>query len=1028
MWMACTSWMPLALISPRTRTVIAAASDVTADVIIASFLDRRQLFPDTEEYVVAREQARRWLDQFEADERPYMLEVVNAMRIETTAKIERAVEKLAKSIVKALGNRHAEAAFFGIDQSPASSGNHFLYPLLQELRLRPEHARSQKEIPALLAREIPLVFVDDVVGSGNQAIRYSKSILGSKNHNAIYGCLYALDSGIRRIEEAGHFGKVLTATRLTEKDCAFTPVSRLRVDEESREIIKSIAKRYGDRIYPAGPLGYDGAGLLIAFPHNTPNNTLPIIWGGVESESTADDWEPLIPRRKAPKSAGAPVITEAEDRQSKEVRLPVKPEFYEYLHPGDAVRIEKAFVEPQYDIYINTIDGIQTGIPQGFVYDAELFLGRSDGILLVSSPYGCGKTVLSKYLDIVGVLGASDKVVYVSASSLKRVLSKTEDYGALFRDVPACIVDTVDELVIDDNDAEQNLTLLCKCVTVARRCGTKVILNLRVSDANHIENRVVNSIFENLYAEADDLRLPVIRLRGFEKKQIVAWLAKYQSGMQEPLLTFGRIEEVHKRLSRAAGNPLFLYQLSSYYQSSRALESIYAVYQIYEKFVESTTTGRFELPGRPSRPRLWRFASQYSAFLEQVACTINNSRSFRSNSRLEKDSEFDWRLDTNDLTHSISDRDLSKALRGVPSQFLAPDGDDSKRRRDNRLELLNNYFFILKNELIGFKDNNILFFLVARRLFRAIVGLVTDDSEDLDVHLDIIAETKGHPQAIEILLKRIQAEGDAFRSALSRRLDGLIRENRIIQLTSESLDRLTGDTINRDIILSIILLHVRRGSYDQLGYFLTRLSWLISAIKIQDSTYRTLIARFFRGIQLKGVEFRRLNCDDFNFEGTTFDKVRFIQCKLFSAVFDDTLHAHTKFSLCDFGGHDEVAEFSRVTGSISFDYCHIGRLKIVQDNQRASIGLERCEIEELHIESKSPVESAKIDLSIAGSKVGKIFLVNVYLGDSEFQQSHVGQISDKNSKGHIRYSFSRPATEIQWGKRTGNIQIHDLGN
>lgn len=1008
--------------------MIAADSDVIADKAIAKFLERRQLVPDTEEYIEAREQARRWLDQFESDERPYMLEVMNAMRVETTADINRAVGKLAKSIIKALGNRHAEAAFFGIDQSPASSGNHFLYLLLQALGLQPVHAKGQERIPELVARGIPLVFIDDIVGSGNQAIRYSKSVFDSPSQNAIYGCLYGLDSGIRRIEEAGHFGKVLSATRLTEKDGAFTSGSRLNVDEASREIIKSIAKRYGDRIYPVGPLGYEGAGLLIAFPHNTPNNTLPIIWGGVESESMADDWEPLIPRRKAPKSANASAIAETGGRQSMEVRLPAKPEFYEHLHPFDPVRIENVFVEPQYEIYVNTIDGIQTGIPQGFVSDAALFLGRRDGILLLSSPYGCGKTVLSKYLDIKGVLGASDKVAYVSASSLKHILSKTKDFSALFRDVPACIVDTVDELVIDDNDAEQNLTLLCRCLTAARRSGTKVIVNLRVSDANHVENRVVSAIFENLYAEADDLRLPVIRLRGFEKKQIVEWLAKYQAGMQAPLLTFGRIEELHKRLSRAAGNPLFLYQLASYHQSSGALESIYAVYQIYDTFVESTTTGRFELPGGPSRLRLWRLAPQYSAFLEHVACAINNSRSFRTNSRLENDSESDWRLDANDLTHSISDRDLSKALRGVSLQFLAPDGGDARQRRDNRLELLNNYFFIRNRELIGFKDNNILFFLIARRLFRAISGLAADDSERLDADLDSIAETKGHPQAIEILLKRIQAEGDAFRAALSRRLDSLIKENRIIQLTSESLDKLTGDTINRDIILSIILLHVRRGSYDQLGYFLTRLSWLTSAVKVQDSTYRTLIARFFRGIQLKDVEFRRLNCDDFNFEGTTFEKVKFIQCKLFSAIFDDTTHTATQFALCDFGGHKEVAEFSRVTGSMSFDYCHVGRLMIVQDNHEASISLERCEIDELHIESKNPVEGAKIDLRITGSKVGKIFFVNVYLGDCEFQQSHIGQISDKNSKGHIQYSFSRSASEIQWGKRTGNIHLLQSGN
>ncbi|MFX1257225.1 MAG: hypothetical protein ACFFAN_05175 [Promethearchaeota archaeon] len=38
-----------------------------------------------------------------------------------------------------------------------------------------------------------------------------------------------------------------------------------------------IFEKYGKILYPKGPLGYGGKGLLIAFSYNTPNNTLPII-------------------------------------------------------------------------------------------------------------------------------------------------------------------------------------------------------------------------------------------------------------------------------------------------------------------------------------------------------------------------------------------------------------------------------------------------------------------------------------------------------------------------------------------------------------------------------------------------------------------------------------------------------------------------------------------------------------------------------------------------------------------------------
>lgn len=999
---------------------------VLRDKIVRDFLKRQNLTTHTEEHVAAREQTLRWLGQFEIAEQRYMLEVMKAMRIETKASIDRAISKLSKAIIKALGNRHADAVFLGIGNSPSSSGNHFLYPLLAELRVDMDRARTADELPALLERGSPIVLVDDIVGSGNQATKYSKSILKARSQNIIYGCLYGLESGIENIQSNSHFSKVLVANLLKDKDCAFTSNSQVFPNAELRRSIKRIATKYGKKIYPSGPIGYDDAALLIAFPHNTPNNTLPIIWGGVESESLADHWEPLIARRKAPKAI--PLLNGAPSKKEPpppKLQLPSKPEFYENLHPAESACIVDVFVEPNYSIEINTDSGLQQGNARGFVNDAKEFLGKNDKILVISSPFGCGKTFLSKYLDLTGSLGNSDRVVYVSAQSLKRILAKTVNYEELFSGVEACIIDSVDELVIDDLDAEQILEQLCKCLTAARRVGTKVVLNLRVSDANHKENRSVNLIFENLYSEGVDLRLPVLRIKGFDKEQVVEWLSKYQADDVDQPLTFGSIREIHKRLGYAAGNPLFLYQLASFYKLRGRLDSIYTVYQIYDVFVDSTTTGRYEPLGSLSRPRAWRLASLYSVFLEQVACAINNSRHYRTQIQTEQDANFDWRLDANEMTHAISEEELSQSTNEEHRRFMVREGNAEKHIRDDRLELLNNYFFTRDERLIGFKDNNILFFLVAKRLFRALAGLVNDGEDKVSRHLNVIAETKGHPQAIEILLQKVKSEGEKFRATLSRRIDELIKKNQIIQLTSESLERLTGGAINRDIILSIVILHVKRGSYDQLDYFMTRLSWLTSAVKFHDSIYRKLISRFFRNIQLREVEFRRLNCDDYNFQGTEFNKVKFIQCKLFSPIFDDTKHNDTLFSLCDFGWHSDIAKFSHITGSISFNLCRIGRLVISPDDESAAIKLHRCEVDELHIEATNANTTSKIDLSIKGSKIGKIFLVNTYLGTCEVHDSHIEHFSDKNSKGAINYSFFRPASEIRIGKQTGKVRISE---
>lgn len=62
----------------------------------------------------------------------------------------------------------------------------------------------------------------------------------------------------------------------------------------------SICQKYGEKLYPKHPLGYDDSQLLIAFEYNTPNNTLPIIWSSTNNESSNIEtiWHPIFERRK----------------------------------------------------------------------------------------------------------------------------------------------------------------------------------------------------------------------------------------------------------------------------------------------------------------------------------------------------------------------------------------------------------------------------------------------------------------------------------------------------------------------------------------------------------------------------------------------------------------------------------------------------------------------------------------------------------------------------------------------------------
>lgn len=202
--------------------------------------------------------------------------------------------------------------FLGIG-NPSESGTHLLYLFRQENGL----GKSQfitadevfKDIGGELALRTPLVnryvFLDDFCGSGQQAKDRSKHLLPAIRAAAVrsgttvrisYFSLVATVGGLRTVLDEAGFDDVESVLQLDETFRCFSPMSRLfrsAPSHVSRELAEDMAGYFGAQLSPSHPLGYDDGQLLIGFKHNTPDNTLPIIW----SEGTAArDWAPVFRR------------------------------------------------------------------------------------------------------------------------------------------------------------------------------------------------------------------------------------------------------------------------------------------------------------------------------------------------------------------------------------------------------------------------------------------------------------------------------------------------------------------------------------------------------------------------------------------------------------------------------------------------------------------------------------------------------------------------------------------------------------
>lgn len=109
----------------------------------------------------------------------------------------------------------------------------------------------------------------------------------------------AFEDGLKKVEESSCFKGIIPCKRLSEEYKAFSPNSQIFPNQETRERLKEMCEKYGRQLYPEHPLGYDNSQALIVLPHNTPNNTLPVIWAGDKNEKEPGViWHSLWKRRK----------------------------------------------------------------------------------------------------------------------------------------------------------------------------------------------------------------------------------------------------------------------------------------------------------------------------------------------------------------------------------------------------------------------------------------------------------------------------------------------------------------------------------------------------------------------------------------------------------------------------------------------------------------------------------------------------------------------------------------------------------
>ncbi|WP_321515411.1 hypothetical protein [Marinifilum fragile] len=211
-----------------------------------------------------------------------------------------------------------ETRFLGVG-NPSESGVHLLYYFRQENALTKKLFLNayeifrrdiivEKDIHDYETRRLDFalsdpkirryVFIDDFCGSGSQATIYSREIVDKIKEldpeiEVHYLMLFGTEIGVDHIKRNTSFDNVQAVFTLDDSFKCFSKNSRFfqRPQEGiNKELCEEICYKYGSVIEPSMPMGYRDGQLLLGLFHNTPDNTLPIIW------SDSPSWTPIFKR------------------------------------------------------------------------------------------------------------------------------------------------------------------------------------------------------------------------------------------------------------------------------------------------------------------------------------------------------------------------------------------------------------------------------------------------------------------------------------------------------------------------------------------------------------------------------------------------------------------------------------------------------------------------------------------------------------------------------------------------------------
>jgi hypothetical protein len=246
-------------------------------------------------YGVTDARLSEWLEQFAEGDKDTAARVLDAVEFISAEQMHAAFRSLLNRLPgwhRFKARRHGKFAFVAFSRTAGESGDTMLHQFrlannLNQRDFDPLFIGRSEILRSRLGKDDTVVFLDDFVGSGTQAVdgwqqMFQELTAGVGNVYLLTVAAFATGSErIRnetRIELLAH-RHLNTRDSVPRADC-----THFSAHEKERIL------HYCKLASPGRPWGYGDCGLVIVLSHQCPNNSLAIL------QATSRDWEPLFPR------------------------------------------------------------------------------------------------------------------------------------------------------------------------------------------------------------------------------------------------------------------------------------------------------------------------------------------------------------------------------------------------------------------------------------------------------------------------------------------------------------------------------------------------------------------------------------------------------------------------------------------------------------------------------------------------------------------------------------------------------------